>query len=103
MTENGTGQAVESRKGSPYPWLWDVQMTNEVFDAILRGGVTAGQYDREWAALRLIEYAPYRDIRRLLADQAVLDLWPSLAGKIRSRSRREGMEFLVQWLKQKAA
>jgi len=82
-----------------YAWLWDVDLDAAAFDGILsgRGGVVP--HDRGWALLRLIEYAPYAEIRRLLPREYFLLAWPTLAGRVRSRARREGMEFLYQRLR----
>jgi hypothetical protein len=43
--------------------------------------------------LRLIEYASYADIRRLLPLDFFLAKWQNLAPRVRSRTRREGMDF----------
>jgi len=86
-----------------YAWLWDVMLTDAEFDSILFGKSSSGAYDREWAALRLIEYAPYGVIRRLLSDAMIRELWPVLAPRVRSDSRRMGMDFLYQWLIERAA
>lgn len=94
---------MSSNDTHTYPWLWDVPISDAEFDAIVGGGRTVGLYDREWAALRLIEYAPYRDIRRLLPDATIRELWPSLAPKVRSATRRAGMHFLYEWLTKRAA
>ncbi len=80
-----------------YAWLWDTDMENSVFEEILDGRDAQPPRDFRWALLRLIEYAPYRDIRRLLPRARFLDEWPELAPHIRSRTRREGMDFLHQW------
>jgi hypothetical protein len=85
-----------------FPWLWDIQMDNTTFESILRGQGSRPPHDRRWAMLRLIEYAPYRDIRRLLPREEFLREWPSMAHRVRSRTRREGMDFLYQRLRNKA-
>jgi hypothetical protein len=55
-----------------FPWLWDTELGNEDFEVLLRGeGVSAG-HDVRWALLRLIEYAPYSDLRRLLPRERFL-------------------------------
>jgi hypothetical protein len=83
-----------------FPWLWDTELDNAEFEAILRGRRTTPVYDFRWALLRLIEYAPYRDIRRLLRREQFLKEWPQLAHRVRSKTRREGMEFFHQWISQ---
>lgn len=74
-------------------------MDNATFEAILNGKTVDGALDSDWAMLRLIEYAPFRDIKRLLSFDSFLRKWPSLKSKVRSVSRREGMEYCVLWRK----
>jgi hypothetical protein len=80
-----------------FPWLWDVEMDNAEFEAILNGAAGRPDHDSRWALLRLIEYAPYAELRRLLPRERFLKEWPELAPRVRSRAQREGMNFLYQW------
>ncbi len=82
---------------SAYPWLWDVTMSSQDFEQLLAGGMVPG-YDQTWALIRLIEYAPFTEIRRLLPAGPFVELWPHLAPSIRSTTRREGMAFFREWL-----
>ena len=84
-----------------YSWLWDVDMDNGTFDALLAGRTVAPPFDKRWALLRLIEYAPYAEIKRLLPVAGFIALWPSLIGHVRSRMRREGMDFMYRWLRER--
>lgn len=86
-----------------FAWLWDAEMDNAEFEAVLRGEAGSPPHDSRWALLRLIEYAPYADIRRLLPRDRFLEVWPELASRVRSRSRREGMDFLYQWFRRTSA
>ncbi len=54
------------------PWLWDYDIRPEQFREILEGRLTIGRLDSQWAAIRLLEYAPYGDIVRLLMNVPVL-------------------------------
>ena len=45
---------------------------------------------------RLIDYAPYRDIRRLMPKEVFLTHGEEISGRIRSKTGREGMNFLRQ-------
>ena len=40
-------------------YVWDDDLTQDEFDRILAGDTTDGVVNRDWAAVRLIEYAPY--------------------------------------------
>jgi hypothetical protein len=50
--------------------------------------------------VRLLEYAPYPEIVRLLGYRALIAGWPRWRAKIRSQSRKRGFDFLVSWLPQ---
>jgi hypothetical protein len=75
-------------------------MDDATFESILRGRESHWPHDKQWALLRLIEYAPYREIRRLLPQEQFLEEWPALAARVRSRTRRLGMDFLYRWLRE---
>jgi len=83
---------------SRLPYVWDYEMTEAEFEAILRGEAQFGRLDRDWAAVRLLEYAPYRDIIRLLGYRALLAGWPRWRAQVRSVSRKRGLDFLAAWL-----
>ena len=78
-------------------WLWDVDMDAAAFETLLSGQCKESIRDRHWALLRLIEYAPYSEIRRLLPLDYFLAEWPGLAPRVRSRTRRQGMTFFYEW------
>jgi len=68
------------------------------FQRMLAGQEQGPFFDQQWALIRLIDYAPYADILRLLPRQAFLKLWPQIEGRIRSAMRREGMAFVRERL-----
>ncbi len=80
------------------PYVWDYDIDADQFRAILAGQMTLGRLNREWAAVRLLEYAPYPEIVRLLGYRALLDGWPRWRKHIRSSSRKRGLDFLASWL-----
>ena len=65
------------------PYVWDYDIDETQFREILAGRRTAGRLDRDWAAVRLLEYAPYREIVRLLGFPALVQGWPTWRNKIR--------------------
>jgi hypothetical protein len=79
-------------------FVWDYDLDEEGFAALLAGRRTLGRLDRDWAAVRLLEYAPYPEIRRLLSLRDLVAGWPSWRNRIRSQTRRRGLDFLVHWL-----
>jgi hypothetical protein len=80
------------------PCVWDYEMGEDPFRAILDGKQTIGRLDSDWAALRLLEYAPYAEIVRLLGFRRLISGWPRWREQIRSESRRRGFDFLATWL-----
>jgi hypothetical protein len=46
----------------------------------------------------LLEYAPYREIIRLLGYGELVRHWPEWRPHIRSASRRRGFDFLAEWI-----
>jgi hypothetical protein len=80
------------------PFVWDYDLDEDQFRRLLTGTLTLGRLDRRWAAVRLLEYAPYREIVRLLGFREVARGWPEWRKHIRSESRKRGFDFLVAWL-----
>jgi hypothetical protein len=80
------------------PYVWDYDIDEAQFLDILAGRLTIGRLDRDWAAVRLLEYAPYADIVRLLGFHALVQDWPRWRQRIRSQSRKRGFDFLAEWL-----
>jgi hypothetical protein len=79
-------------------YLWDYELDEDTFHALLDGKLTIGRLDSDWAAVRLLEYASYPDIIRLLGFRLLVAGWPRWRTHIRSKSRRRGFDFLVTWL-----
>ena len=82
------------------PWVWDYDLDAETFAALLDGRMSLGRLDRDWAALRLLEYASYPEIVRMIGFPALVRDWPRWRGRMRAQSRRRGFDFLVAWLPQ---
>lgn len=80
------------------PYVWDYDLDEAEFRRILAGEVTRGRLDRTWAAVRLIEYAPYSEIVRLLGFRELVKGWPQWRARVRSEEIRRGLDFLVEWL-----
>ena len=80
------------------PFVWDYDLDEDQFRRLLSGALTIGRLDRTWAAVRLLEYAPYREIVRLMGFRELVRGWPEWRGRIRSESRKRGFDFLAAWL-----
>ncbi len=94
MSEPARSGGVASR----LPYVWDYDLDETAFRAILSGQETFGSLDRDWAAVRLLEHAPYAEVRRLLSLGELVAGWPNWRRRIRAESRRRGFDFLVEWL-----
>jgi len=79
-------------------FVWDYEVSEHQFRALLAGGPPFGRLDRDWAAVRLLEYAPYDQIRAFLGFGELVRGWPGWRPRIRSVTRRRGLDFLVGWL-----
>ncbi len=80
------------------PYVWDYDIDRTQFDRLLNGDLTIGRLDRDWAAVRLIEYARYREIVERLGFRALVEGWPQWRKQVRSEGRKRGLDFLVAWL-----
>ncbi len=80
------------------PYLWDYKISEGEFRAILAGELSIGRLGQDWAAIRLLEYAPYPEIIRLLGYRRLIEGWSRWRGQIRDESRKRGFDFLATWL-----
>ena len=80
------------------PWVWDYDIDDTEFRELLEGRLELSRLGRRWAAVRLLEYAPYWDIIRLLGYRGLVEGWPEWRRHIRSESRRRGFDFLTAWI-----
>jgi len=80
------------------PYVWDYDIDEATFGEILAGRTQLGRLDQDWAAIRLLEYAPYLEIVRLLGFAQLVEGWPRWRERIRAKNRQRGFDFLVEWL-----
>ena len=79
-------------------YVWDYDIDETQFQALLEGKQNIGRLDSDWAAIRLLEYAPYPDIVNRLGFERLIAGWPKWRAQIRSDSRRRSFDFLTTWL-----
>lgn len=79
-------------------YVWDYDLSQEQFDALLVGKTVVGRLDRAWAAARLIDSAPYDEIVRQIGFGELVRHWHEWRPRVRSSSARRGLDFLVEWL-----
>jgi hypothetical protein len=85
------------------PYVWDYELDEGQFINLLEGKTTLGRLNSDWAAIRLLEYAPYPEVVRLLGFKRLIEGWPKWRVNVRSVSRKRGYDFLVEWLPAHAA
>jgi len=81
-------------------YVWDYDISEQEFDALLAGRAVVGRLGRAWAAARLIDSAPYEEVVRRIGFGELVRHWPEWRSRVRSSSARRGLDFLVEWLPQ---
>lgn len=79
-------------------YVWDYDLTQDEFDALLSGNLKRGSLDRDWAAVRLIEWASYDEMIRRIGFAALVREWPRWRLRVRAESQRRGLDFVVEWI-----
>ncbi|MFB3902814.1 MAG: hypothetical protein ACE15E_05120 [Acidobacteriota bacterium] len=79
-------------------YVWDYNIDEAQFREILAGHLTVGRLDRDWAVVRVLENGRYEEILRLIGFRSLVEGWPRWRVRVRSESRRRGLDFLVDWL-----
>jgi len=79
-------------------FIWDYDLDEAQFCALLDGTQTIGRLDSDWAVIRLLEYASYPEIVRLLGFKRLIEGWPTWREHVRSTNRRRSFDFLTAWL-----
>jgi len=77
------------------PYLWDYDIEETTFKDILAGKKVVGKLDQDWAARRLIEYSPYKDIVHQIGYARLVKDWPRWRNSIRSASRKSGLDLYL--------
>jgi hypothetical protein len=80
------------------PYLWDYDYDESQFRAMLEGNTTIGRLDSDWAAIRLLDHAPYPDTVHLLGFRRLVEGWPRWRNHVRPQNRRRSFDFLAVWL-----
>jgi len=82
------------------PLVWDYDISESDFRAMLEGKLTRGRLGQDWAVIRLLEYGRYSDIIHRLGYRRLVEGWPAWREHIRAESRVRGFDFLAAWLPQ---
>ena len=84
--------------GKRYPWVWDYDIDEQQFDDILAGRLTIGRLNRDWAAVRLIEYAGYWEMIGRIGFAGLAHDWPRWRPRVRGEKLQGALDFLVNWV-----
>jgi hypothetical protein len=82
-------------------YLWDLDLDETQFRKILEGRMVMGSLDQAWAAARIIEYASYEEIVRVIGYGRLMSHWDEWRKLVRSESRKRGLDFLIHWIKER--
>lgn len=76
--------------------IWDYNLPQEDFEAILRGEKVLGSLDQNWAMARVLENLNYYEAMRLVSLEYLGKHWRTIKGKLFKNSIKEGYEFVLQ-------
>ena len=86
-----------STRRRPY-YVWDYNISTAQFRQLLDGTLTLGRLNRDWAAVRLIEYAFYEDMIRSIGYRTLVENWHRWRPRVRVKEIRQGLDFVVSWV-----
>lgn len=93
-----TVQDVPTTRPERSPYVWDYNITAEQFRQMLDGTFELGRLNRDWAVVRLIEYAPYDELIRQIGYRGLVEGWPRWRPRVRAHDQRRALDFVVNWV-----
>lgn len=76
--------------------VWDYNLTQNEFEAILAGKKVLGNMDQSWAIVRVLENLNYYDAMNLIPIDMLRNNWKEVQPKLFNDSIKNGYEFLLQ-------
>lgn len=76
--------------------VWDYDITQAEFEAILAGKKVMGSFDQNWAITRVLENANYYDAMDLVSLNTLRSHWADIQSRLFKSSIKSGYEFLLQ-------
>lgn len=76
--------------------VWDYNLTQDEFEAILAGKKVLGNMDQSWAITRVLENLNYYDAMNLVSLNTLRSNWKEVQPKLFNSSIKNGYEFLLQ-------
>lgn len=76
--------------------MWDYDLPQDKFEAILQGRNVEGTMDQEWAIARVLENLNYYDAMSLVPYNILKEHWAGVKRKLFKDSIKRGYEFVLQ-------
>lgn len=76
--------------------VWDYNLTQDEFEAILSGKKVLGNMNQTWAITRILENLNYYDAMNLVSLNTLRNNWKEVQPKLFNSSIKNGYEFLLQ-------
>lgn len=76
--------------------VWDYNLTQPEFEAILAGEKVLGNMDQNWAIVRVLENLNYYDAMNLVSLNTLRSNWQEIQPKLFNSSIKNGYEFILQ-------
>lgn len=76
--------------------VWDYDLPQEEFEAILRGEKVLGNLDQSWAIARILENLNYYEAMKLISPDLLRKNWELVKSKLFKVSIKKGYEFVLQ-------
>jgi hypothetical protein len=73
--------------------LWDLNLTPEEFEGIIKGAVVRSWPDRGFCVARLLESVNWYDVVKIFSLAEICAVWEEARKHLRSESIRKGMDF----------
>lgn len=76
--------------------VWDYNLTKSEFEEILKGKKVVGNFDQNWAIVRVLENLNYYDAMKLISIDILRKNWKDIQNRLFKSSIRDGYEFVLQ-------
>lgn len=76
--------------------VWDYDLPQAEFEAILAGRKVEGSMDQDWAIARVLENLNYYDAVSLVSHDTLKEHWAGVKKKLFKDSIKRGYEFVLQ-------
>jgi len=76
--------------------VWDYNLPQSEFEAILSGQRVEGSLDQDWAIARVLENLNYYEAMSIVPYDLLKERWESVRRKLFKDSIKRGYEFVLQ-------